>query len=105
MTPEQLKKLGPSIPKELKETASLVITRSLTSTIAVAIFLLTTSINCKMMLLRTALQLGLLVASAPSVLAATSWGFSDATVSIQTKGAGVGVGLKETYVSMPLFSD
>ncbi|KAK2761330.1 hypothetical protein FQN54_001852 [Arachnomyces sp. PD_36] len=49
-----------------------------------------------MMLLRTALQLGLLVASAPSAWAASSWGFSDATVSIQTKGAGVGTGFKET---------
>lgn len=50
------------------------------------------------MLLRSALQLGLLIASAPSTWAASSWGFSDATVSIQTKGAGVGQGLKETYV-------
>lgn len=31
------------------------------------------------------------------VSAASSWGFRDATVSIQTKRAGVGGGQKETY--------
>ncbi|WEW59525.1 hypothetical protein PRK78_004999 [Emydomyces testavorans] len=44
----------------------------------------------------TVIQFGLLALSAlPSSLAAASWGFSDATLSIQQKGAGVGGGLKE----------
>lgn len=50
-----------------------------------------------MRLLQCALQLGLLSAALPSVYAASAWGFSDATVSVQTKGAGVGAGLKEKY--------
>ncbi|OJJ44558.1 hypothetical protein ASPZODRAFT_27215 [Penicilliopsis zonata CBS 506.65] len=44
--------------------------------------------------LSSALQLCLLASALPAH-AATSWGFSDATVSVQTKGAGVGAGLKE----------
>ncbi|KAL2013326.1 hypothetical protein VTN00DRAFT_851 [Thermoascus crustaceus] len=48
-----------------------------------------------MRLLHCALQLGLLSAALPSAYAASAWGFSDATVSVQTKGAGVGAGLKE----------
>ncbi|KAL4804265.1 Oligosaccharyltransferase subunit Ribophorin II-domain-containing protein [Aspergillus unguis] len=45
-------------------------------------------------LLRSALQLSVL-ASAALPAAAASWGFADATVSVQAKGAGVGAGLKE----------
>ncbi|KAL2818820.1 Oligosaccharyltransferase subunit Ribophorin II-domain-containing protein [Aspergillus cavernicola] len=44
------------------------------------------------------LQLSLLASSALPV-AASSWGFADATVSVQTKGAGVGAGLKEQIPS------
>ncbi|KAL4946675.1 hypothetical protein BDV06DRAFT_54028 [Aspergillus oleicola] len=36
-----------------------------------------------------------LLASTALPAAAASWGFADATVSVQTKGAGVGAGLKE----------
>ncbi|KAL4922528.1 Oligosaccharyltransferase subunit Ribophorin II-domain-containing protein [Aspergillus aurantiobrunneus] len=43
---------------------------------------------------QTLFQLSLL-ASAALPAAAASWGFADATVSVQTKGAGVGAGLKE----------
>lgn len=39
----------------------------------------------------------LLLAGAPSLVAAASWGFSDATISVQSKGAGVGGGLKEKW--------
>ena len=31
-------------------------------------------------------------------VAAASWGFSEASLSVQSKGAGVGAGLKEKYV-------
>lgn len=44
----------------------------------------------------SALQLSLL-ASAALPAAVASWGFADATVSVQTKGAGVGAGSKEEY--------
>lgn len=47
--------------------------------------------------LGSAIQLGLL-ALALSVANAASWGFEDATLSIQSKGAGVGGGIKEKYV-------
>jgi len=47
-----------------------------------------------MQLLRQALQLILLTSTITSVSAA-SWGFSDATVSIQHKGAGVGKAVQE----------
>ncbi|KAI9931034.1 hypothetical protein ASPWEDRAFT_99531 [Aspergillus wentii DTO 134E9] len=47
-----------------------------------------------MQLWNTALQLCLLASAAVPATAA-SWGFTDATVSVQTKGAGVGAGLKE----------
>jgi hypothetical protein len=40
-----------------------------------------------MRLLQPAVQLSLLAAIAPSVYAASSWGFSDATVSVQSKTA------------------
>jgi oligosaccharyltransferase complex subunit delta (ribophorin II) len=43
------------------------------------------------------LRLGLLASVVPSVIA-VSWGFRDATVSIQKKGAGVGAGIQEKYV-------
>jgi hypothetical protein len=55
--------------------------------------------NCKMHLLRHALQLGLLALTVPSVYATSSWGFSDATVSVQAKGAGVGAGFQEKYAA------
>ncbi|KAF7139686.1 hypothetical protein CNMCM5793_007337 [Aspergillus hiratsukae] len=48
-----------------------------------------------MQLWHTALQLCLLASAAIPTAAASSWGFTDATVSVQTKGAGVGSGLKE----------
>ena len=40
-------------------------------------------------------QLILLVGSASQGLAAGSWGFTDATVSVKGKGTGVGAGTKE----------
>ena len=39
----------------------------------------------------------LLLSSAFVVSAASSWGFEDATLTIQSKGAGAGGGLKERY--------
>ncbi|KAK2752577.1 hypothetical protein FQN55_006690 [Onygenales sp. PD_40] len=47
------------------------------------------------MQLRTLLQAALAVSALPSAWAASNWGFDDATVSVQQKGAGVGAGLKE----------
>jgi oligosaccharyltransferase complex subunit delta (ribophorin II) len=47
---------------------------------------------------QTVLQLSVL-ASAALPAAAASWGFVDATVSVQTKGAGVGSGLKHEYAA------
>ncbi|KAK2803080.1 hypothetical protein FQN50_007161 [Emmonsiellopsis sp. PD_5] len=47
------------------------------------------------MQLRTLLQAALAVSALPSACAASSWGFNDATVSVQPKGAGLGGGLKE----------
>jgi oligosaccharyltransferase complex subunit delta (ribophorin II) len=45
---------------------------------------------------QTLFQLSLLSSVAlPAAAAAASWGFADATVSVQTKGAGVGAGFKE----------
>ena len=41
----------------------------------------------------------LLLCAAGAVLAASSWGFEDATVSVQGKGSGIGGGLKEKYIS------
>ncbi|PTU24104.1 hypothetical protein P175DRAFT_0497220 [Aspergillus ochraceoroseus IBT 24754] len=48
---------------------------------------------------QTVLQLSLLASTAIPSVAAASWGFTDATVSVQTKGAGVAAGLKENIVS------
>lgn len=45
-----------------------------------------------------ALRFLLCASAAIPIEAASSWGFGDATVSVQTKGAGVGAGLKEKYV-------
>lgn len=45
-----------------------------------------------------ALQLGILASAVSPLAAAASWGYTDATVSVQAKGAGVGAGLKEQYV-------
>ena len=50
-----------------------------------------------MLLSRRPLQLLLLLSSAIITCAAASWGFTDATVSIQGKGTGVGGGVKEKY--------
>lgn len=50
-----------------------------------------------MQLWHSALRLCLLVSAIPAQ-AASAWGFTDATVSVQTKGAGVGSGLKQQYV-------
>ncbi|KAK2745850.1 hypothetical protein FQN57_003463 [Myotisia sp. PD_48] len=62
------------------------------------------------MQLRLALQLGLLLFSAPSICASSGWGFTDATVSIHQKGTGVGNTVKEKLspsrpVSKPLAWD
>jgi len=43
------------------------------------------------------LSLGLLVSVVPSAIA-VSWGFRDATVSVQKKGAGVGAGVHEKFL-------
>ena len=52
------------------------------------------------MRLQLPLPLGwVLVSSLLLVTAASSWGFDDATVSVQGKKAGVGGGLKEKYDS------
>jgi hypothetical protein len=40
--------------------------------------------------------------AASSALAASSWTFDDATLTIQGKGAGVGGGVKEKYVLLLL---
>lgn len=45
-----------------------------------------------MKLLRTATLVAL---AATQAIAASQWGFADATVSVSAKGAGVGSGLKE----------
>lgn len=39
------------------------------------------------------------VLALPLVAAASSWGFTDATVSVTSKGQGVGGGLKEKYIA------
>ena len=39
----------------------------------------------------------LLVCSLALTSAGSSWGFNDATISIQGKGSGVGAGFKERY--------
>lgn len=51
------------------------------------------------MKLLAAIQTGLLALVLPSAAAAAGWGFGDATLSIQSKGAGVGGGVKEKYVA------
>lgn len=43
----------------------------------------------------------LLVICTASLGAAATWGFEDATVSVNRKGAGVGGGLKEKYGYSP----
>ncbi|KAB8239640.1 putative oligosaccharyltransferase subunit ribophorin II [Aspergillus alliaceus] len=48
-----------------------------------------------MQLWHTVIQLSLLAFTAAPTAAKAAWGFTDATVSIQAKGAGVGSGLKE----------
>jgi oligosaccharyltransferase complex subunit delta (ribophorin II) len=42
----------------------------------------------------------LLFSSAITLCAAASWSFTDATVSVQGKGTGVGGGFKEKYESL-----
>ncbi|PYI04040.1 hypothetical protein BO78DRAFT_348330 [Aspergillus sclerotiicarbonarius CBS 121057] len=49
-----------------------------------------------MQLWHSVLQLSLLASAAIPTATASAWGFTDATVSVNTKGAGVGSGLKET---------
>ncbi|PYH87565.1 hypothetical protein BO71DRAFT_489471 [Aspergillus ellipticus CBS 707.79] len=49
-----------------------------------------------MQLWHSVLQLSLLASAAIPTAAAAAWGFTDATVSVSTKGAGVGSGLKES---------
>jgi oligosaccharyltransferase complex subunit delta (ribophorin II) len=53
-----------------------------------------------MQLWHTVLQLSLLAFTAVPTAAASAWGFTDATVSVHAKGAGVGSGLKEEYVTI-----
>ncbi|KAF9885815.1 hypothetical protein FE257_012286 [Aspergillus nanangensis] len=48
-----------------------------------------------MQLWHSLLQLGLLASTAVPTVAASAWGFTDATVSVHSKGSGVGAGLKE----------
>ncbi|KAF7597273.1 hypothetical protein BBP40_008115 [Aspergillus hancockii] len=48
-----------------------------------------------MQLWHTVLQLSLLAFTAAPTAAASAWGFTDATVSVHAKGAGVGSGFKE----------
>ncbi|TPR03716.1 Guanine nucleotide exchange factor synembryn family protein [Aspergillus niger] len=48
-----------------------------------------------MQLWHSVLQLSLLASAAIPTAAASAWGFTDATVSVNTKGAGVGAGVKE----------
>lgn len=43
----------------------------------------------------------LLLVGAGVAQAASGWGFEDATVSVTTKGAGVGAGSKDKYVILP----
>lgn len=50
-----------------------------------------------MKLWNTTLNLLLLASAALESSAETTWGYTDATVSVQTKGTGVGAGLKEQY--------
>lgn len=53
------------------------------------------SLPVTMQLWHTLLRLGLLASAAVPTGAASTWGFTDATVSVHTKGAGVGSGSKE----------
>ena len=39
----------------------------------------------------------LLLGNVGTALGAASWGFEDATISVQSKGAGIGGGFKEKY--------
>ena len=55
--------------------------------------------NARMQLWHSALQLCLLFSAIPAQ-AAAAWGFTDATVSVQTKGAGVGSGSRQQYVAI-----
>ncbi|EAU34400.1 conserved hypothetical protein [Aspergillus terreus NIH2624] len=48
-----------------------------------------------MQLWSSLLSLGLLASTALPTAAASAWGFTDATVSVHSKGSGVGAGLKE----------
>lgn len=50
--------------------------------------------TAKMRLLQSFVP-SLLLSSAAIVSAASSWSFEDATVTVQTKGAGVGTGAKD----------
>lgn len=50
-----------------------------------------------MHLWQTTVQFCLLASVAVPAAAASAWGYTDATVAVQTKGAGVNAGLKEQY--------
>ena len=47
---------------------------------------------------RAAVSFSLLVTGILPVAAAATWGFTDATVAVQPKGAGIKGGFKEQYV-------
>ena len=51
-----------------------------------------------MRVLKTLLQTVALLLCSETAFAASSWTFSDASVSVQGKGSGVGGGLKEKFV-------
>ena len=51
---------------------------------------------------RSTLQFFLVLSGALTISAASTWGVSDATVSIHARGAGVGAGLKKQYDSLYL---
>jgi len=55
-----------------------------------------------MLLFQNLLHTLLLLSTASSTLAATSWGFTDATVSVQAKGSGVAGGYKEKSGNLSL---
>lgn len=54
------------------------------------------------MQLRALLQAGFIISTLPLTWAASSWGFDDATLSVQRKGAGVASGTKEKLVNRPI---
>ncbi len=51
-----------------------------------------------MRIFRPWLQIAVLLLCSERAIAATSWTFSDASISVQGKGSGVGGALKEKYI-------